>query len=66
MSFSKGLQCTIPFLCYNTVLGSSQLIVDRLVAERLLTYPRQRSHDSPSNCHRYCRACLRRARMDNI
>ena len=66
MLFSKGLQCTIPLLCYNTVFGSSQLVVVRFVADRLLSHPRQRSHDSPPNCHRYCRARLRRARMDNI
>ena len=62
----QGLQCTIPSLRYNTVLGSSQLAVLRFLAEWLLTYPCQRSHHSPSNRHRYRGACLRRACMDNI
>ncbi|SRR6266404_524108 len=62
----QGLQCIIPFLRYHTVLGSSPLVVDRFRTEWLLTYPCQRSYDSPSNRHRYHRACIRRARVVNI
>ena len=62
----QSLQCTIPCLCYNTVLGSPQFIILHFITEWLFAYPCQRSHDGPSDRHRYRGACLCRARMDNI